>query len=83
MLPVKADTPPQSLAYSQRLLVILLYTSANINKIQLLDELLVTLARQCLCKTICWHIIRREPIDLNSPSLNLLPQPMLVDIDVA
>jgi hypothetical protein len=60
----------------------LLYTLANINEVQLPNESLVTLAWQCLCETVCWHIIRREPIDLNSPSLGFLSQPALVDINV-
>ncbi len=49
------------------------YPRGNINKIQLGYKPLVPLSWKSFRKTICWHIIRREPVNSNASSLNLLP----------
>ncbi len=42
----------------------------------------MTLLWKSFCEAVCWHIICRKPVYSNASSLNLLPQPVLVDIDV-
>ncbi len=41
------------------------------------------LSWESFCKIVYWHIIYGKPVNSNMSSLNLLPQPMLVDINVA